>query len=146
MRFRAVLRILAPVVALLSLQMLLVSPANAARVGSSLSKGSYLHAGNWIDRTAYAGPVRLIMQRDGNLVLAFGVNGEKPCWSTGTAGRGGVQAVYQRDGNFVVVTSSGAVVWASNTAGGSGSTVDIDKLGNLWVGNKQITFGRCPKY
>ncbi|MFF3404999.1 hypothetical protein ACFYW8_02005 [Streptomyces sp. NPDC002742] len=50
-------------------------------------------------------------------------------------------AVYQTDGNFVVYNSSGGVVWASNTKGGGGSTVDMNSNGVLHVGTKAINNG-----
>jgi hypothetical protein len=38
---------------------------------------------------------------------------------------GGTAAIMQADGNFVLYTSSGAPVWASNTAGNAGAYLDV---------------------
>ena len=119
--------------------------ANAGYVGISLSRGSYLTKGNWIQSYAQEGNVRLIMQSDGNLVLIHLSTG-RACWSTGTAGRGR-NAVYQRDGNFVVVDTSGRAIWASNTVSPvspGNSTVSINPYGRLYVGSRDISRRTCP--
>ncbi|WP_053729520.1 hypothetical protein [Streptomyces sp. WM6378] len=55
---------------------------------------------------------RLIMQRDGNLVVY--VNGS-PRWAANTVGCG-YKAVMQTDGNFVVYAQDGHACWESHTA------------------------------
>jgi len=61
-----------------------------------------------------AGPYRLNMQTDGNLVL---YNGSwSPIWATGTGGSGN-QLNLQPDGNLVMYSNTGSPLWASNTGG-----------------------------
>jgi hypothetical protein len=101
------------------------APALAADYGLLLSNGfQTLNAGNQL----VYGPLRLVMQTDGNLVLYddkhvtcgwFGFNCKTTSgaviWATGLArnkGRLPNRCVMQSDGNVVVYSSDGAVVWA----------------------------------
>lgn len=70
------------------------------------SSGSYGCPGSWT-----------IMQGDGNLVTYFPSANNKVVWASGTNGKGAAYAIIQNDGNFVIYSTSGAVLWASNTAG-----------------------------
>lgn len=123
--------------------MLVAAPANAANKGLSLGRGQQLNRGDYIQRTTSSGIVRLIMQTDGNLVrylLDASSNWIKTCGATGTY-PSGYKAIYQQDGNFVVYPYSGAALWASNTVGGLGQTVDMDTHGAVWVGYTKLTSG-----
>lgn len=120
------------------------TPAHAANLGNHLVQGQTMHTGDFIRRASgsASGYVRLIMQNDGNLVLYWdsGSGGHYACWATGTRATG-VRAVYQRDGNFVVYSNSGRALWASGKT--SGTTVDINWQGVLYVGTASVT-GPCP--
>lgn len=71
------------------------------------------------------GPARLIMQKDGNLVVY--VNGNVR-WTANTQGCG-AKAVMQTDGNFVVYGQNGNVCWESHTAQNQrGTHYDVVKL------------------
>jgi hypothetical protein len=124
---------------------LLGAPAHAANKGFALSRGEYLLRNDYIQRTIASGIVRLRLQGDGNLVLALysvqtGAQ-TKVCWGAATKPNGN-KAIYQEDGNFVVYSTSGGAIWASNTAGGAGETVDMNANGRLYVGKTPIT-GNC---
>lgn len=124
------------------------APASASAGGTALFRGQALYPGEYISVT-YGGTNRtfwLIMQLDTNLVLYKGSsshNATKVCWASNTANRGwnDTYAVYQHDGNFVVYDYGGAVLWASNTVGVGGTTVDVSSYGQLWVGLKRMTDG-----
>jgi hypothetical protein len=116
---------------------LTAGPASAGNLGVALTRGETLNRGDWIERYTASGVVQLIMQNDGNLVLYL--VGVKPCWATNTST--GTHAIYQRDGNFVLYGPGGAL-WASNTVGRSGQTVDMNSQGVLYVGNTPKT-GPC---
>ena len=68
----------------------------------------------WQSGTAGKGANRLVMQKDGNLVL-YARDGE-PLWATETDGQGGTWLVIQGDSNLVLRTDEGRAVWASNKA------------------------------
>jgi hypothetical protein len=115
--------------------------------GTSLTRGQALFPGEYIERHiaggGNGGVVRLSMQTDGNLVLwehDGAGNTLKVCWARG--GTRGYKAIYQQDGNFVLYPRNGGALWASNTVGTRGSTVDMNWAGQLWVGTTQIT-GDC---
>lgn len=55
---------------------------------------------------------RLVMQRDGNLVL---YSGTEPLFATGTGGNPGAYSHLQDDGNFVIRRPDGFVVWSTRT-------------------------------
>jgi hypothetical protein len=117
--------------------------AEAAGKGRALTRGQALYPGEWIERSTADGMVRLSMQSDGNLVLWLH-NGSgrtlKICWATNTSN--GYKAFYQEDGNFVLYPRAGGALWASNTVGRSGSTVDMNSRGQLYAGLKAVT-GVC---
>jgi hypothetical protein len=101
--------------------------------------------GDYISRTLDndGGRVRLIMQRDGNLVLRWDQGrSRRTCWTANTTGRGH-HAVYQEDGIFAVYDAAGLMVWASDTAGEQGDRVRIRTAGRLYVGDTPITLP-CP--
>ncbi|MFH9723212.1 hypothetical protein ACH4M4_09595 [Streptomyces sp. NPDC017254] len=122
------------------------SASAAHAYAEKLVKGEYLGAGDYIERMTYSGDgyFRLIMQSDGNLVLyrvKYSNGDRKVCWASNTQYIGGGNYVtYQQDGNFVMYPRwSNTAVWHSNTYGGGGSTVDINKFGVLYVGTTQIS-------
>ncbi|MFF3753177.1 hypothetical protein ACFYYH_22365 [Streptomyces sp. NPDC002018] len=127
------------------LPVMAATPAHAGSKGNELLRGidweNYLNRGDWIERSLPDfgnETVRLVMQNDGNLVL-HAADG-RVCWASNTVGRGD-RAVYQEDGNFVIYQGSQAT-WASNTPDSTGSRVDINARGRLYVGWKAIS-GEC---
>ena len=121
------------------------APARPATYhGHSLFRGDVMAPDDYLDSAG--GNFILRMQTDGNLVeYEPGVNW-KVCWASNTNGWPGSYATYQGDGNFVVYTSGGEALWASNTVGDGGSTVDIteslyDDDGSLFVGFRRIHYG-----
>ena len=145
-RKRAV-RALFVLVAATALSLTLATSAQAVHLGTLLERGDQMNREDYIERNLGATfnyqRVRLVMQGDGNLVLYALAKSNmtgKTCWASNTVGRG-TRAVYQHDGNFVVYNVN-TPTWASNTVGDGGSTVDINWLGKLYVGFKQIT-GEC---
>ncbi|MBT2470252.1 hypothetical protein J7E97_20830 [Streptomyces sp. ISL-66] len=127
----------------------LAGTASAANVTSALYRGQTLNVGDSIIRTTGSNTFWLVtMQPDGNLV-EYRISGDPtqgdvtrtPCWATNTYGSGANHATYQQDGNFVLYNQNGYAVWASNTTGGGGTTVDLNWGGDLYVGTKQISRG-----
>jgi hypothetical protein len=124
--------------------------AEAAAGQSYLTRGQSLSSGQSISTYTQAGArTWLIMQSDGNLVLyTTGTPGTGPrraCWASNTTDNGlNSHAVYQQDQNFVVYAGFGAytATWASNTRNDGGTTVNINRYGQLWAGWKQIS-GFC---
>ncbi|MFV0460115.1 MAG: N-acetylmuramoyl-L-alanine amidase [Actinomycetales bacterium] len=79
---------------------------------------------------------RLVMQKDGNLVL---YSPRRAIWSTGTSGRNGASLVVQNDGNLVLYTSSAH--WSSGTSVGSLLTdLTIQNDGNV------VLYTQTPGY
>jgi hypothetical protein len=120
------------------------APAQAGGKGVALTRGQALFPNEWIERSTSSGIVRLAMQTDGNLVLwlrnaSTGAT-LKVCWATNTTT--GYKAYYQEDGNFVLYPRAGGALWASNTVGPDGITVDMNSNGQLWAGVKAVT-GKC---
>ncbi|WP_162688499.1 RHS repeat-associated core domain-containing protein [Streptomyces sp. ICC4] len=83
---------------------------------NKLTAGKTISSGTTIDSRS----VRLVMQADGNLVLAAITDG-KTLWSSGTAGNPGASATVRADGNLVVTSITGTVLWSSGT-GTAGAT------------------------
>jgi hypothetical protein len=77
-----------------------------------LNPGELLRAETEQQITSANHQYRLIMQRDGNLVLYLS-NGQ-PAWSSNTFGKPGSFLLVQNDGNMVIYQPQ--AVWASNTA------------------------------
>jgi hypothetical protein len=73
--------------------------------GERLQPGWYLESPTWLSR--------LVMQRDGNLVL-YSIGG-RVLWASGTQGNPDAYAVMQADGDFVVYSQLGRAVWSSGT-------------------------------
>lgn len=127
----------------------IAAPAFAGNVGSylrrDLSSGTaptLLYVNDYIQRSSGSTYYWLILQSDGNLVLYKGNASHvatKACWWSGTQGQSSGRAVYQSDGNFVIYHTNNYALWGSNTYGGSGTTVDINASGRLYVGNTPIS-------
>src|SRR5512135_3243575 len=79
--------------------------------GAELRRGDYL--------TSAGGGYRLILQRDGNLVLYDRRN--RALWSSDTQGMPVEKCTMQGDGNLVLYLQDGQPVWASNTQGHPGA-------------------------
>ncbi len=62
-------------------------------------------------------PRKVVMQKDGNLVLYDATN--SPKWASNTNGRGAqpYNLIMQDDGNLVIYAQGNKPVWASNTMG-----------------------------
>ncbi|MFI2206085.1 hypothetical protein ACH47Z_36035 [Streptomyces sp. NPDC020192] len=134
--------------AIAALMFAINSGASAAAGDSYLNRGDSLLRPLDIHRLDSSGHLMFLkMQWDGNLVEYIASDSQdsgpwKACWASGTYGSGGTHADYQYDGNFVVYTDSGTPVWASNTQWGSGSSVDINSQGVIYVGTTPIS-GSC---
>ena len=121
------------------------APASPATYhGHSLLRGDVMAPDDYLD--SRGGNFILRMQTDGNLVEYEPGVDWKVCWASNTNGWPGSYATYQGDGNFVVYTSGGEPLWASNTVGDAGSSVDITESlhtddGSLWVGKTTIHYG-----
>ncbi|MFE9453398.1 hypothetical protein [Streptomyces sp. NPDC006739] len=113
---------------------------------TELPRGQALYPGDSIWSTDWGNGItfQLILQTDGNLVEYRHISGHAGvavCWATGTNGSGATQAIYQTDGNFVLYNGDRAL-WASDTQGEAGSTVDVSSIGQVWVGQTPKT-GSC---
>lgn len=137
--------------ALAALSVVANPQAAEAEPGQSyLTRGQSLSTGQSISTyTQYGARTWLIMQSDGNLVLyTTGTPGTGPrraCWATNKYDKGlNSYAIYQDDGNFVVYYGFGAYtpLWASNTQNDGGTTVNINRYGQLWAGYKKLS-GFC---
>lgn len=77
-----------------------------------------------------SGDSKLILQKDGNLVLYKGIS---PLWSTKTDNKGGAKAIFQKDGNFVLYDSNGKALWAQGSVGLN--KLILNSNGNLYMIN-----------
>ncbi len=93
------------------------------RAGEELRRGDYL--------TSLNGQYRLILQRDGNLVL-YGPR-EQTIWSSGTQGMPIEKCIMQGDGNLVLYLSNGQPAWSSNTPRYPGAFLAVQSDGNLVI-------------
>ncbi|MFF7339738.1 hypothetical protein ACFZAT_20660 [Streptomyces sp. NPDC008163] len=111
-----------------------------------MTRGHTLNVGDSVTGVTNSSTTfELIMQADGNLVEyrwdgdpTEGRQSRTFCWASNTYGSGANHATYQGDGNFVLYTPGGYAVWASNTVGAAGSTVNINSRGDVYVGYKLI--------
>lgn len=74
---------------------------------------------------------RLVLQRDGNLVLY--TDRRHPLWASNTQGERVEKCVMQRDGNLVLYHHNGRPVWATNTADKPGAYLHLQNDGNLVI-------------
>ncbi|GAA0726076.1 hypothetical protein GCM10009430_32660 [Aquimarina litoralis] len=68
----------------------------------------------WQSKTAGTSSNRLVMQRNGNLVL-YNTN-NRPTWSSSTGGNNNVKLILQNDGNIVLRSGTGKAIWSTKTA------------------------------
>ncbi len=92
-------------------------------MGEELKRGDYLKSAN--------GRYRLILQRDGNLVL-YGPRNQ-PLWSTNTQGNPVEKCIMQTDGNLVLYLPNGQPIWNSNTQRYPGSFLWLQDGGILVI-------------
>lgn len=92
-----------------------------------LTDGQVIHAGQYI--MAPNIETALVLLSNGDLALYGGVNAAQ-LWHTNTANNPNDTLVLQNDGNLVLYSSSGGVLWASNT-GSPGDNVVVQLDGNF---------------
>lgn len=92
-----------------------------------LTDGQVIHAGQYI--MAPNVETALVLLSNGDLALYGGVNAAL-LWHTNTANHPNDTLVLQNDGNLVLYSSSGSVLWASNT-GSPGDSLVVQLDGNL---------------
>jgi hypothetical protein len=141
------LRVTGTAIAIMALAALFSSPtvADARPTSSSyMARGDTLNKGQAIVRSnGGTAAWQLIMQGDGNLVLYYHAwYGTKVCFSTSTQGRG-YEAAYNLDGDLTVLDARGFRIWHSGA--NTGTTVDINSQGRLYVGNDPMN-NKCPVY
>ncbi|WLQ37645.1 protein kinase [Streptomyces castrisilvae] len=81
-------------------------------------------------QTLQTAHVRLVMQKNGNLVSYD--KADKPTWASGTSGKN-YEAVFQEDGNLVVYTAAHKAVWASNTGASKGAVLELRTDGDVAI-------------
>jgi L,D-peptidoglycan transpeptidase YkuD (ErfK/YbiS/YcfS/YnhG family) len=123
---RALLRLVVLVTAVLA-SLSLVSVAQAAPP-TTLTAGQRLDAGEMLQSAN--GSYRLVMQRDGNLVVYTSEN--RPLWASGTGGHAGAYLVMQGDGNAVVYRA-GRALWHTHTMRNPGARLVMQSDANLVV-------------
>ncbi|AHB42157.1 Curculin protein [Candidatus Saccharibacteria bacterium RAAC3_TM7_1] len=96
---------------------------NIASLGINIGNqppSSLIHSTPTLLKTEYLSSsdnrFRLVLQRDGNLVL-YSVTTGKPLWNTRTYGKDGSRLVLQSDGNLVLYTSTNKPLWNTRTYG-----------------------------
>lgn len=77
-----------------------------------------------------AARIRLVLQRDGNLVAYDEANQAR--WATQTLGTG-ARADFQTDGNLVVYDTQNQAVWASRTSGHASAVLRLQSDGNIVI-------------
>ena len=97
-----------------------------------LNPGELLRAETEQQITSANGQYRLIMQKDGNLVLYDDAR-RQLLWESNTRGQRVDRVIMQRDGNLVLYLHSGQPAWASNTAGKPGSFLLVQNDGNMVI-------------
>lgn len=113
------------------LYILAISPAASADtyIGSSLSEGAFMYAGDYL--LSPNGNYKLELQStDGNLVL---YNGGTALWASGTAGNANDYATLQTDGNFVIYSSNGVALWNSHTYTFNNNVLSMQDDGNAVI-------------
>jgi hypothetical protein len=103
----------------------LSEPAQARGRSDTVRAGARLHAGD--SRTSRNGRYRLLMRRDGNLVLYRSRRGKhrhsRAVWSTQTGGHRGAYGVMQADGDFVVYSRARDALYATGTKAPNGHAI-----------------------
>lgn len=105
------------------------NPTTTRYEGDKLGSGEELRRGDYIKSAN--GEYRLILQRDGNLVL-YGPRNQ-PLWSTNTQGNPVERCIMQTDGNLVLYLPDGRSVWNSNTQYYPGSFLWLQNSGVLVI-------------
>src|SRR5204863_2329230 len=77
------------------------------------------------------GPVRLVLQPDGNLVLSR-AHFRQALWASNTVATGVTRVVMRPDGNLVAL-AAGAVRWGTGTAGNPGASALLRDDGNFVI-------------
>jgi hypothetical protein len=104
-----------------------VNPANPASPVRRILEAVYdLGVGESVQTTK----TKLVMQRDGNLVITD--KKDRPLWAATTSGTGNT-ARFQDDGNLVVHNSAGKPVWATQTSGHPGAVLVLQADGNVVI-------------
>jgi hypothetical protein len=101
-------------------------PASAATRSSVMKPGQQLRPG--ASRRSPNGRYRLVMQRDGNLVLLRGRR--RVLWSAQTGGNRGARAVLERTGDLVVRSRSRSVLYATGTDGAGRTRLVVTNRGD----------------
>lgn len=94
-----------------------------------LDPGDVLKAGNQL--TSRNHRYRLVLQKDGNLVLYD--DRRHALWASNTRGQKVEKCVMQRDGNLVLYHYNGRPIWATNTADKPGAFLSVQNDGNLVI-------------
>ena len=101
-------------------------------MADTLKPGQRLISNNNQELVSQNGYYKLIMQRDGNLVL-YTKDGHV-LWNTNTQGLDVEYCAMQEDGNLVLyLEESARPVWASDTGGNPGSWLVVQNDGNLVI-------------
>jgi hypothetical protein len=126
---------LKPAVLVLSAVIVLLIPA-VMYADDRLNPGESLRIEERL--TSHNHRYRLVLQRDGNLVLYDARR--HPLWASNTNGQQVEQCIMQRDGNLVLYHRNGQPVWASNTVGRPGSYLLLQNDGNLVIYHPQAVW------
>ena len=98
-------------------------------LGSMLRPGEGLIVGAFLQ--SVGGQFRLVMQRDGNLVL---YSSNRALWQSHTANNpGSLARMQQRDGNLVIYSASGRALWQTHTYFNPGASAVLQRDGNFVV-------------
>ena len=125
---KAVKHFMMVTILILSTALLVLSQATAY-ADDKLNSGESLRRGDSL--TSANGRYKLLMQKDGNLVL-YGP-GNRPTWATNTAGRPVERCTMQRDGNLVLYLRHDEPIWDSGTNVHPGSFLLLQNDGNLVI-------------
>jgi len=126
--FRRAASIFMAIGILTALTSLGASPRSYAVAPATLSAGSILSAGQFLQSPN--GTFTAKMGTDGNFVV---YSGATAVWATNTAVNTGAYVKMQTDGNLVVYSSAGKALWWCCAAGGGGSYLKMQDDGNLVV-------------
>lgn len=121
--------------ALLALAPAAAAPASTKAARSTLLPGASLAGGSWLE--SRNGSYKLVMQRDGNLVL-YSLHAKRTAvWASNTVSHTGAVATMQRDGNFVIHQGHHPI-WASGSdrPGDGHSTLVVQNAGSVVIYNR----------
>ena len=103
-----------------------------------LNPGELLRAETEQQITSANRQYRLIMQKDGNLVLYDAKR--QLLWESKTKGQKVDRVIMQKDGNLVLYLSNGQPAWSSNTFGKPGSFLLVQNDGNMVIYQPQAVW------